>query len=269
MSVDRKRLSGRYSALTATICTLLIGLFTADTIRAGGFSDSVSNAVRSSDLVIIGRVVGVIDQKPSVTQRKAREVHWVDVVKVLKGSNEAGERFAVRPMGRAWQDGKDYILFLQWGGSNFANARYLAALDATGDNIAFVERDIAAQGVGPTPRRIYWLRLEDGLQDRPITEFIVTEDTRFAWSRLPIRRAGSARTERLRGALPKPVLEALIHQVEDVPKATADDDADRVTVHWRDAGGVKRTKPLGSPSRAQTLLILQAVERLARRHQQR
>ena len=202
-------------------------------------------------------------------RRKAREVHWVDVVKVLKGSNVAGERFVVRPMGRTWQDGKDYILFLQWGGSNFASARYLRALDTSGDTMALIQREITAQGAGPTLRRLYWLRLEDGVYDRPTTEFIVTEDARFSWSRLASRRAGSAPTERLRGALPKSALEALIHQVEEVPKATADDDADRVTVHWRDAGGVKQTKPLGSPSRPQTLLMLQVVERLARRHQQR
>lgn len=265
--MDRKRSPRRNSALTACFCILFLGLISADTIRAGGLPESASNAVRSSDLVIIGRVIGLVDQKPAAMQRKSRERHWVDVMKTLKGHDESGDRFAVLPQGPAWQDGKDYILFLEWGGSKFAKARYLPALPATATNIAAVKREIAAQGAGPTPRRAYWVRHASGWQLAPAIEFIVTADSRFVWSRRRPGAAEGSRAEILRGILPKSALASLVRGAEGLPTAVAGDDEGKVTVHWRDASGKKQAKELGPTSGRAAKSVLQEIEALARRHQ--
>lgn len=265
--MDRKRLTRRNSVLTAFFCILFLGLISADTIRAGGLPVSASNAVRSSDLVIIGRVIGLVDQKPEAMQRKSREMHWVDVVKTLKGNDEVGERFAVRPLGPAWQDAKSYVLFLEWGGSNFANSRYVPALPATENNIAAVRREIAAQGAGPTPRRTYWVLHASGWQLAPATEFIVTADSRFVWSRRLPGAAEGSRAEILRGTLPKSALASLVRGAEGLPTAVSGDDEGKVTVHWRDASGKKQAKDLGPTSGRAAKSVLQEIEALARRHQ--
>lgn len=266
--MDRKQLPRRNSILTAFFGILFLGLISADSTRAGGLPVSAANAVRSSDLVIVGRMIGLVDQKPGAMQRRARERHWVDVLKTLKGNDESGERFAVLPLGRAWQDGKDYILFLEWNGSNIAKAHHIAVLPATGSNIAAVTREIASQGAGPEPRRAYWVRHDGGWQRAPATEFIVTEDFRFVWSRRRPGGASGTGTEVLRGVLPKPALAALVRGAAGFPATIAGDDEDKVTVYWRVAGGRKHSKELGGASSASPKSVLQEIESLARRHRQ-
>lgn len=266
--MTRKQISAYRNLVIGFFCLLVQVLVPAHGVSAGGSPVSAVDAVRSSDLVIVGRVIGLVDQKPGAMHRRARERHWVDVVKTLKGNDESGERFAVLPLGRAWQDGREYILFLERGESNFAKAQHIADLPATGNNIAAVMREIASQGVGLLPRRAYRVRHVGGWQRAPVTEFIVTEDFRFIWSRRQSGGANVTGTEVLRGVLPKAALVSLVGGAEGFSSAIAGDDEDKVTIYWRDAGGRKQRKELGGASGASAKSVLREIEGLARRHRQ-
>lgn len=257
------------SSIAALFYVLSIWLLVVDSAGAGGaggLPDLTPDAVRSSDLVIIGRVDGLVDQKPGAMQRKPDEAHWIDIITTLKGSDETGERFLVLPGGQLWQDGNSYVMFLEWVGGNIAKSRYLPAIEATENNVAFITREIVKSGAGPTPRRTYWLRYIGGWQLHAAIEFIVTADARFTWLHRPTETAGGPKETILRGKLPVSVLDTLMRRAEMLPTGVAGDDEGKVTVRWRDTDSKIRTKDLGSPSGKKVMLLLQEIETLARRH---
>lgn len=224
---------------------------------------SVAGAIDASDLIVVGRVVGLVDTKPIAATRREREVHWIDVERTLAGGDEAGQRLRVRPNGLLWEDGRSYVLFLKRGDGDWAEAVTQPDVPASPERIASVEAVLAERGRGVEPRRLVWIRYTGGWGGGLLAEFSVTGGGDFVWRGKA--DPGSEPVE-LAGTLPAGETAGLIEWIEGAGPGPISDDAGIVSVRWLDAGGEARDRSYLRPDRPPASELLDRVERLARRY---
>jgi len=229
-------------------------------IARASMEAAIDQATRDADLVVIARVVGMIDDKPGAEARKAREAHWIDIERVLKGSDEAGQRFGAQPNGMIWQDGARYIMFLDWPYGNWVEA-IPPSIAASEANVARVAVTVARQGAGVTPARVLWMRLVGGWQIAPSAEFIVGADGKFVWR----ERVGDNDFTVRTGALDKGAIAALIKRIAGTRPGPVVDDGGTVSFRWLDADRKPRFAQFSTPDRPPAAGLVAAIRKLAQR----
>ena len=218
--------------------------------------------VKEADLIVVGRVLGLIDPTPAAQTRKHREAHWVRVERTLKGSEETGQRLRARPNGLLWEDGKSYVIRLKWMEGDWVEAVPQPRIEATEGHIAAAIAEVATQGGGVSPRRALAMRYTGGWSAEVMAEFFVTVEGTFAWR----RRIAKGRYEEQLGTLPKEVVARLVRQIAQAGPGPAADDAGSVAFRWLDATGEARSRTYLIPDQPPCSKLLEAIEAVARRH---
>ena len=210
----------------------------------------LSNAVKAANLVVVGKVVGTIDNKPAAAKNKPREAHWVEVEQTLRGVDVTRDRLAVRPNGQLWEDGKSYVLCLnRQGPSGIAEAQASPLLAATPANVAAVPRDVS-------PKRVVWLQQLGGYGPagaKVLSEFYVTGE-------------GDFRYDAVAGKLPREAVGAVVERLVKSTPGAIPDDAGMTRIVWRDAAGNLQEKTFESSSDACRKLTAELLD-LARKHE--
>ena len=221
---------------------------------------ALAGPVDEASLVIVGRVLGTVDTKHRAQARKHLEAHWVRVEQTLMGTDEAGQRFIVRPNGLIWKDGEAYVLALNWVEGNRAEALAQPIVVASGANIAAARKAIAVNGGTVAPQRVLWMRHVGGWQTASTTELIVGADGGFAWT------AAAPASERLSGRFPDDVVAGLIRRIAAAGEGVLLDDAGSVTFRWLDAAGQAQLKRYAMPDAPPASSLRALIETLAREH---
>jgi hypothetical protein len=226
-------------------------------------SPSVAESVKEADLVIVGRVIGLIDPTPVARTRKHLEGHWIRVEDTLKGIDETGERLRARPNGLLWEDGNSYVMFLRRTDGGWVDAlpRYPLGPEAS---IGVVIDEVAAQRGQVIPKPVLSMKQNFGPNARIRAEFTVSKDGTFYWTRSD---SGDHQYERRTGRLPSHTLTALIRQIEDAgPGPVVDDSSSTITLAWRTAAGETRARGYSVPEQPPAADLLQAIETLVLRY---
>ena len=238
-------------------------------VKAGDRQTEISDLVKAADLIVVARVIGLIDTKPIARSRPHREPHWIHVERTLEGYDETGHRLRVRPNPLPWKNGKSYVLFLNWLGSDWSEAIPQELVEATDESITTVVNEIAAQGRGMQPMRALWMRYTGGWGGGVLSEFSVTGDGHFEWNKR-IEPGGGAlvKYEQRIGKLPEDALSSLIRQVAEAGLGPSADDSGQVAIRWLDAKGEALLKGYSRPDLPPASDLLETVEALARKHGQ-
>jgi len=250
----------------AAVCFLAaLFLGTPNMVKAGDRDPEFARLVKAADLVVVARVVGPIDAKPIARTRPHREAHWIQVERTLQGYDETGHRLRVRPNPLPWQDGKSYVLFLQWLGGDWVQAIPQELVEANDRSIATVASVVAALGGGVHSMRALWIRHSGGWGAGVSSEFLATVDGTFEWKKRIGSSGGAAvEYERRSGKLPEETLKNLVARVAEAGQGPAADDYGEVSIQWLDANGEVRSKNYFRPDRPPVSDLLEAVEALAR-----
>jgi hypothetical protein len=220
-------------------------------------------AVEAANFVVQARIVGMIDTKPAARHRKHREAHWVDIERTLKGNDETSTRFRVRPNGQHWQDGRSYILFLDWVVGDWAEAVPQPLLAATAANLDQVAAVVADRGEGVATRRVFWMKHQGGWQPKPWADWIVGADGAFEWRHCVADcQSPKPRYATRTGRVAQAAIDDLIGRIETAPARPIADDIDTVSFRWLDPSGAPHLAvfPLETNSPAQGLI--DAIEAL-------
>ncbi len=230
----------------------------------------MDKSVKEADLIIVGRVAGIIDSKPAARDRKHLEAHWVHVEQTLKGIDETGEQLAVRPNGLLWEDGKSYVIFLKKiGMGNFVEAIPLPIIEATQAHIDKVVKEVAVQGSHVSPKPVFWMQHTGGWGAGVIAELSIFTDGDFEWRKqLQSSNNTERRYEKLIGRLPNEAIVGLIHQVAKVEIGLVADDANSLNFRWLDAEGEAQLKRCYLQDHPPCAELLKTIETLALRHGQ-
>jgi hypothetical protein len=230
---------------------------------------AIVQAVGKANLIVVGRVIGLIDPKPAARDRKHLEAHWIFVVETLKGVDETGQQLAARPNGLLWEDGKSYIIFLQRTGmGNFAEAVTQQLVEANDANIAVIRDEILAQGGSVISQPILWMQYVSGF-GTVIAELLVTVEGNFEWKKqLQIGGDAEPEYERLIGNLPEEAIADLITQIGPIEPGLIADDSGIITFRWSDEEGKTQSSSCYTLDNPSCVELLQTVETLAREHGQ-
>ncbi len=244
---------------------VLASYYDIKVVQAGEGPQTIVESVRDADLIIVGRIIGLIDTKPVARTRKHLEAHWIRVERTLKGADEAGQRLRAVPHGLSWVDGESYVLFLKRRGGDLVDAISQQPLEATAERIAEVVLEVEAQGSGVSPKRAVWMTYEGGWGGGVLAELIVTEEGDFEWRR---RRDGGPKEapqyEVLVGRSSVADVGRLIRQIEAAGPGPGADDAGILTVRWLDASGRAQMKAYLLPQKPPSSALLEAAEAFAR-----
>ncbi len=237
-------------------------------VRASELDSTVAQSIQEADLIVVGRVIGLIDSKPDAITRKHLEAHWIHVAQTLKGIDETGQKLAGRPNGLLWENGKSYIIFLKRVGiGNFAEVVPQSLMEATQANINTIRNKVEAQGYSVRPKPGVWMQHTGGWGAGVIAEFYVTVDGNFEWKqRLQTVKSAESQYEKRAGRLPEDVILSLIQQVAQAGPGPAFDDAGQVTFRWLDAKGEAQFKGYSAPDMLPAIELLETIETLTHQH---
>jgi len=262
MANQQRRRSGR--GLTLLAAGLLAVATQGAMVQAGEPGSGLAEAIQASDLIVVARVIGLIDTKPAARARKAREAHWIEVRRTLKGPEESGQRFLALPNGLAWVDGDSYVLFLKRIRADQVAALPERLLEATDVTISEVVSEVNAQGGEVSARRAIWMRYEGSWGAGLIAELVVTTEGEVQWKRRRGEGEERSQYEELVGTSSAEEIEALIRQIEAAGPGPIVDDAGSLTVRWIGGDGRARVKAFLMPQKPPSVELLEAAEALAR-----
>lgn len=226
----------------------------------------MDQSVREADLIIVGRVGGLIDTKPAARARKHLEAHWIYVEQTLMGIEETGQKLAARPTGLLWEEGKSYIIFLKRVGiGNFVEAVPQTLVEATQPNIAAVVEEVVAQGGYVRPMPGFWMQYTGGWG--VITEILIATEGNFEWKRqLKSPDSAEQKYEKLSGNLSGEAIKSLIRQVAQVDPGPTADDADILIFRWLDEKGEVQFKSCFLQDNLPCAKLLESIETLVIQH---
>ena len=121
-------------------------------VEGAATSQDFTHAVKTSDYVVLGHVVGMVDphvQPGDPDKRKDLEAHRIDVQATLKGHDITLRRIVVRPNTLLWANGETYVLFLKDRGNGFFDAIPEPVLTESPADIAALVQKL---GLGALPR---------------------------------------------------------------------------------------------------------------------
>ncbi|MCI0400626.1 MAG: hypothetical protein L0Z68_04915 [Gammaproteobacteria bacterium] len=238
-------------------------------VKAAEQDSSITQAVSEADLIVLGRVIGIIDPKPHALTQKHLEAHWIHVEQTLKGNDETGQRLSARPKGLLWEDGESYVIFLKRMGGDWFEAIPQQLLEATEAHLAAVMEEVHTQGSGVSPRLVLWMKYTGGLTTGVLAEFYVSVEGHFEWKkRLQSHSNEEQQYETRSGRLSPDAIASLIRQIEQAGPSSAADDAGIVAFRWLDAREDTQSKAFVMPDHPSSTRLLETIETLARRHGQ-
>lgn len=215
--------------------------------------------VAASELVLVARVEGPLDEHAEGAARLRREMHRVRVTRMLDGPDLTGWELYLRPPAQGpWAPGKSYVLFLTqpYFGSQQAVHLDTPALAATP---AAVERTAAAvaRRSGQVLRApVFWLTVLPGWRPEPQLEVRVLADG-SAWLR---RREASGQTETRQVTLETETVDRLAAAARTLPETPVVDDATTLELGWTVGGEVQRKTVRGGDPAAVNAMVSRVTE---------
>jgi len=232
-------------------------------------SQDFTHAIKASDYVVIGRIIGMVDRNPSPAapaDRKTREAHRVVVQATLKGHDIAQRTIIVRPNTLQWIDGSTYVLFLEDRGNGFFDAIPEVVLTQTPAEIASAARQL---GFAVLPRLELRMRHLGGCcstHSGMLEELRVMADGRFEFEARVKTEDGhlEKKVDVFQGVLPKEALSNLIKSVKTVKKAPLPDGGGLLNFEMSGAPGKVEYHTFTLLGQPEAVEILEAFTRLAR-----
>jgi len=230
-----------------------------------------SNAVKASDYVVTGHVIGMVDQKPSPAapaDRKIREAHRVVVQTTLKGYDIAGRTIVVRPNTLLWNDGETYVLFLKDRGNGFFDAIPEVVLTRSPAEIAALARKL---GFAVLPRLQLRMRHLGGCcstHSGTLQDLRVMADGRFEFETRVTTADGHLLPEVdvFTGVLPKNVISNLNKSITEVKKQPLPDGGGLLNFELSSAPGKVEYHTFSLLGQAPANDLLETAAALAREH---
>lgn len=209
-----------------------------------GADAGLAASVSTADEIVVGKVIGVIESKPQAADRKGHEAHWVEVTRSIKGVNETGQRIAVRPNGHVWDDGGEYLLFLNRRGvGHWFEAIPATAVAATQEVIHQARDWVRDDGGGVIAEPVLWIQHEDGSGGGLLWELYITSQGRFDWYKKSLEADDDWQEQRLCGTLPREVVATMLRLIDQTGPGPLADDTGMVSIRYvpvdTDARGVQ------------------------------
>lgn len=236
-------------------------------VTAAELDHSMPQSIEEIDLIVVGRVIGLIDSKTSALTRKHLEAHRVRVKRTLKGIDVTNQLLHVRPNGLLLVDGQSYVFFLRKLNWDWFEIVSKELMEASEVNIAAVVKDVDRKGGEVSPKRKLWMKYADGLGKKVITEFFVTLYGYFEWiNRLQIINFKEEMYEKRIGILPEDVIASVVSQVIQAEPGPIIDDADTVTFLWLNTKGEVHSKTFYVPNQPPATNLIKNIEMLTRKY---
>jgi len=230
-----------------------------------------SGAVKASDYVVTGVVIGMVNSNPSEAapaDRKIREAHRVVVQTTLKGHDIAGRKVVVRPNTLLWNDGDTYVLFLKDRGNGFFDAIPEPVLTKSAAEIAALASKL---GFAVLPRLQLRLRNLGGCcstHSGTLQDLRVMADGRFELRTRVTTADGHLRPEVdvLTGVLPKSAISNLIKTATGIEKQPLPDGGGLVNLELAGESGKVDYLTFSVLDRPEVNGLLETAVALAREH---
>jgi len=237
-------------------------------VTSAEFGHSKSQSIKETDLIVVGRVIGLIDSKNSALTRKHLEAHRVRVERTLMGIDVTNQVLHLRPNGLLLVDDQSYVFFLRKLNWDWFEIVSKELMEASEVNIDVVVENIDSQGGEVSPKRQLWMKYADGLGKEVMTEFFVTLDGYFEWinHHLQIINTKEVVYEKRIGKLPKDVVASIISQVVQAEPGSAIDDADIIAFRWLNTKGEVHSKTFYKPNQPPATNLIKTIETLARKY---
>jgi hypothetical protein len=238
-------------------------------VEGAATSQDFTHAVKASDYVVLGRVVGMVDRSvppDELDRRKHLEAHRVDVLATLKGYDITQRRIVVRPNTLRWTDGDTYVLFLKDRGNGFFDAIPEVVLtESPADIAALVQR----LGFGVLPRLQLRMRILGGccsVHAGMLQDLRIAADGRFEYEKILTDEHGHLlpKADVFTGVLPKAEIGSLVTKVTTLKKAPMPDGGHLLTLEISSAPGKVEYSTFNLGVRPDAGAVVASADQLAR-----
>jgi hypothetical protein len=231
---------------------------------AGSMQSSKSQA---SDLVVIGRVIGMVDiGKPAATP-KTLALHSLVVERTIQGTDETGIRLQVLPNGERWIDGQSYVLWLRRPHLRVLEAIPGSSLEAGSPAARSALEEVSRSRPVVAPQRVIWVRHETGSTGQVRMEFWMAADGAFEYRSQPATPgAAAAPLTALAGRLPATDAAALVKRLRSAGAGPSADDAGVVTIRLVGEDRVPEFREYSTPDSPPAAEVLREIGELAHKY---